>query len=533
MKKKPITLIFMLLIMFQVSNLFIETEASNNISTNLKWRKISSYNYGEASFFDYDKDGKLDVFFKTAEGIEIYNHKGILLKKIYGYFQYTPTITDLEKNGDLEFITPNYYGIEIYDSTGQLKEQNLTLYSAYARIVVADINNDGIQEIIYHSTGDIICFNNQLEEIWSYKFENPDYYGSIYDLVINSDADSEKEIVVYYDNSIYLFDTNGEKKWSKSLSSEGIIAYDFNDDGIDEIIGTKSADYTIYSLNSEDGSELWINEMAVNLNPLPIDLDQDGTVELIALSTDKDKSESYINYINGETGEVEEQITVDYSFFSNSYYEFFPEIPAVGDFDGNGVLDLIFFAFSYAYSTATLIYSADGYRIAEFDEGTLTTPTIVDLDGNGRTEIMIRDYSGMFCYEVTGLTSGKNIWYKERGNIANTMVTDSDGDLLDDLNEEFYGSDKSKEDTDGDTLLDGVEIIGSGSSPIKQDTDGDGLTDDVEYELGFNPRLNDLDLDYDDDSLTNYDEVFVYSTNPMSNDTDNDLLLDNEEINTY
>lgn len=77
--------------------------------------------------------------------------------------------------------------------------------------MVADINNDGIQEIIYHSTGDIICFNNQLEEIWSYKFENPDYYGSIYDLVVNSDADSEKEIVVYYDNSIYLFNTDGEK----------------------------------------------------------------------------------------------------------------------------------------------------------------------------------------------------------------------------------------------------------------------------------------------------------------------------------
>ncbi|MHA1116440.1 MAG: hypothetical protein ACTSPJ_09740, partial [Candidatus Heimdallarchaeaceae archaeon] len=349
----------------------------------------------------------------------------------------------------------------------------------------------------------------------------------------NSDADSEKEIVVYYDNSIYLFDTDGEKKWSKSLPSEGIVAYDFNDDGIDEIIGTKSSDYTIYSLNSQDGSELWINEMAVNLNPLPIDLDQDGIVELIALSTDNDKSESYINYINGKTGEVEEQVTVDQRFFTNSYYEFFPETPAVGDFDGNGVLDLIFLAFSYAYSVATLIYSADGYRIAEFDEGSLTTPTIVDPDGNGRTEIMIRDYSGIFCYEVTGSTSGKNIWYKERGNIANTMVVDTDGDLLDDISEEFYGSDKGKEDTDGDTLLDGIEIIGSGSSPIKQDTDGDGLTDDVEYELGFNPRLNDLDLDYDDDSLTNYDEVFVYSTNPMSNDTDNDLLLDNEEINTY
>jgi len=532
MKKKVVTLIFLVLFIFQASSLFIETNASNYLSVKLKWKNTKTYDFGDISFFDYDKDGKLDVVLKTVDGIEIYNHKGELLKRIPCFIYNTPTITDLEKDGSIEFLVPNYYGIDIYNATGSIKK-SLSFYGRNARIVAADINNDGKEEIIYHSINEIFCFNYNLEELWSYQFDNQDYYGDVYDLVVNADSDSEKEIIVYFDQTIFLFDTNGDKIWSKDLPSEGIVAYDFNNDGIDEIIGTKSSDYTIYSLNSKDGSELWNNDIAVNLNPLPVDLDQDGEVEVITLSTDKNAYTSYINYINGETGEIEKQVVADYNFFGNAYYDFFPEFPSTGDFNGDGTLELIFFAFSYGYTTSTMIYSANGARIADFAEGIITAPTVVDLDRNGRTEILLLDYTGIYCYEILDVISGNNIWYKNGGNVGNSMVADSDGDLLDDLSEEFYGTDKNSQDSDGDGLIDGMEVLGARSSPLIKDTDGDGLTDDVEYEIGFNTRLDDLNLDYDGDGLKNYDEVFVYSTNPLSNDTDSDILLDNEEINTY
>lgn len=57
---------------------------------------------------------------------------------------------------------------------------------------------------------------------------------------------------------------------------------------------------------------------------------------------------------------------------------------------------------------------------------------------------------------------------------------DTDGDELTALEEYAAGSDPNHTDTDGDGLLDGVEVKTQQSSPIKADTDGDGLDDGME-----------------------------------------------------
>jgi hypothetical protein len=49
------------------------------------------------------------------------------------------------------------------------------------------------------------------------------------------------------------------------------------------------------------------------------------------------------------------------------------------------------------------------------------------------------------------------------------------------------GTSPTNPDTDGDGLIDGIEIHRYGTDPNKADTDGDGFTDSFEIKNGFDP----------------------------------------------
>ena len=96
-----------------------------------------------------------------------------------------------------------------------------------------------------------------------------------------------------------------------------------------------------------------------------------------------------------------------------------------------------------------------------------------------------------------------------------TDTTDTDEDGLPDSIEAFYGTDKTKIDTDMDELSDYIEIAILNLNPLMPDSDNNGIIDGEE--------------DSDDDEITNKDEV-VNGTDPSSKDTDMDDLYDNDEI---
>lgn len=95
------------------------------------------------------------------------------------------------------------------------------------------------------------------------------------------------------------------------------------------------------------------------------------------------------------------------------------------------------------------------------------------------------------------------------------------------------------EDVDCDALPDAYEIIiikhlllnGVASNGIESvlpsdDYDRDGLSLGQEYEYDTNPFLADSDYD----GLTDYDEINVYNTNPIQKDTDRDGMGDGTEV---
>lgn len=105
---------------------------------------------------------------------------------------------------------------------------------------------------------------------------------------------------------------------------------------------------------------------------------------------------------------------------------------------------------------------------------------------------------------------------------------DFDQDSLTAVDEFFFGTDDSLQDTDGDLLSD-IEETQLSLNPISEDSDQDGIDDFYEVEHNMNYFLDDADLDYDDDGLTNIDE-YKHGTNINDPDTDGDSLPDGWEI---
>ncbi len=133
-------------------------------------------------------------------------------------------------------------------------------------------------------------------------------------------------------------------------------------------------------------------------------------------------------------------------------------------------------------------------------------------------------------------------------NLQEYNARDRDGDGLSDSR----STDPLNPDTDGDGLIDGIEVMGWEiqvvshgvhqvrviSDPGDWDTDDDGLTDFKEFSSVCDLGSNASNSDTDNDGLGDYHEASIghewegenYSTSPCMDDTDNDGLVDGEEL---
>lgn len=132
--------------------------------------------------------------------------------------------------------------------------------------------------------------------------------------------------------------------------------------------------------------------------------------------------------------------------------------------------------------------------------------------------------------------------------------SDEDGDGLNNALERGYGSDINNPDTDGDGVLDGLEVFRLGSHPTKRDSDGDGIIDGIEdanrngrFEPGeTNPVEWDTDRDGlcdglckvnkgqdlrgEDKNLNGIYEPDAGEYDPRTTDSDGDGIFDEHEV---
>ncbi len=184
--------------------------------------------------------------------------------------------------------------------------------------------------------------------------------------------------------------------------------------------------------------------------------------------------------------------------------------PYRADTDGDGMGD----GFEVSYGFDPLLAGGagddpDDDGLSNLDEAAAGShPLLADTDGDGLPDGL----------EV--LTYG-----------SDPRRPDTDGDGLSDQQEvAAYNTDPTRVDTDGDQLPDGYEVA-AGLDPLDAndgltDADGDGLSRGAELALGTDPA----NPDSDGDGLLDGVEVGSYGTDPTLSDTDGDLLSDGEEV---
>lgn len=207
--------------------------------------------------------------------------------------------------------------------------------------------------------------------------------------------------------------------------------------------------------------------------------------------------------------------------------------------------------------TSPTLVDSDSDGLSDYAETQVhrTNPRRRDTDGGGRDdgEEVVIDATDplsadddLLDSDGDGLTNQREI---EIG--TNPFSVDTDGDLLDDNEEDANGdgryrgdanengifepelgeeTDPTNADTDGDGLSDGLEQL-FGTDPFRDDSDGDGLSDGAEHDLSIDEFscLAPAQADSDGDGVPDGAEV-AGGSSPCNPDSDGDGVLDGVEL---
>ena len=200
--------------------------------------------------------------------------------------------------------------------------------------------------------------------------------------------------------------------------------------------------------------------------------------------------------------------------------------PSSNDTDGDGLVDKWELTYNGTSGVNPLV-GADASELAS------------DLDGDGLTlleEAQANTSSSSDDTDGDGLGDGWEVRYNSSSGVnpldkadASELASDLDSDDLN-LTAEFKANtNSSSNDTDGDGLNDGYEVLNLTTDPTLNDTDGDGLNDSYEV---LTLMTNASSVDTDGDGLNDSYEVLTLMTNATLADTDGDGLGDKWEV-TY
>jgi hypothetical protein len=322
----------------------------------------------------------------------------------------------------------------------------------------------------------------------------------------DGDGLSDYEELIIYNTDPLSLDTDNDKLWDGWEVLYGGWNFDLDPNKLDSDgngINDTQEDY--------DNDTLWnLLEWSIGTSPISNDTDGDGLtddweenywVPESMIGTDPTKDDSDKDYDGDGLSNLEE-------FQRNT-------IPIYSDTDNDGLSDgeEVLIGFPGLFSNGS--YKSD-YNLPRY----FTNPTTNDTDSDG-------------------IFDGEEVEDGDDNYKTNATNKDSDNDGIEDLEEILKGfdsfeTDPTNEDSDNDWLTDKEEIDaywgwsmvkGYKTLPIVSDTDGDGILDGVEVKTDFHPFT-----DFDSTIYNCIEFGTIDGTNATNPDTDGDGLPDGWEM---
>ncbi|TQV87089.1 Ig-like domain-containing protein [Aliikangiella coralliicola] len=337
---------------------------------------------------------------------------------------------DIDNDGLLEIITVAkegiYFKLIALENDGTLKwiNHDVAVHDA-TDIVFGDLDKNGVIEIL---VGDKV-FNSQGNLILEAEPDiNVDTQGILgqQGLIIDLDLDGSNEILTGF----HAYNQQGDELWNnrhlsllKSGAAFGVGNFDIDD--YPEII-VVSGHHA--SLIEHDGTVVWgpvaldifdVTNVGGGGTPVIVDFDNDGFDEAFVVARSKAT-------LLDSNGQILWQVDMDDSSSSSVGATAF-------DLNHDGVLEIIFtdeIAFYIIDSlTGTILYQDNSHNSGTIMEH----PIVADLDGDDSVEILVTGYSGVAMYD-----SGSESW----GSVISTWnqsrfypsATDNQGQIVNEVN---------------------------------------------------------------------------------------------------
>ncbi len=379
--------------------------------------------------------------------------------------------------------------------------------------LAADINNDGLDEVLVFDDNNTLHCINSTDEIWSAKIVNATSIPVIADL----NSDDGLEILIKTNNeTYYVVNSSGHiintiiPDWNQS---NFVLVTDFDGNGFNDLLIFTDNGLKVYGL-SGNGVD-WVTSRAsgylVNNPTLISDDDYDG------LYNNEENTEGTLV---GDS-DTDNDLAIDYTEIKIMHTN-----PLLNDTDGDGLMDgwEQYYRINYNASLSPLLTDTDNNNVSD---------ALEDLDHDNITNLVEQEYGiNPMLNDSDG--DGLTDWFEINKTHTNPAVADTDGDGMPDGYEYEKGFNPLNA-TDGglDNDMDGLNNTQEylhHTDPFDPDTDSDGMPDGYEVKYGLNPTNPDDALqDLDNDGLVNGLEA-AYGTNPDLNDTDGDGLPDGWEV---
>ncbi len=255
-----------------------------NANGTLKWAASGSTSaYGAPAIADLDGDGYAEVIF----GSQIFDHEGVLIAQGShgtGGSHYMSFAVDMDGDGQLEVVAGN----AVYERDGTTLWHNGENDGIPA---VGDFDADGLPEVVTVASGAVTLVDTDGTRLWQTSLPGGGNGGA--PTVADFDGDGQPEVGVAGLGAYTMFDTDGSVVWSNdteddSSSKTGSAVFDFEGDGVSEVVYADEHDLYVYS--GPDGTVL-LDETGhasgtLYEYPLVADVDNDGSTEIVLASND-------------------------------------------------------------------------------------------------------------------------------------------------------------------------------------------------------------------------------------------------------